>query len=281
MSRSWSLTEAEALVADYCDMLVRELRGERYNKAARNKVLQALTGRSHGSIERKHQNVSAILRELGYRFVDGYKPLGNYQELLYEVVVARVRHDRSLALALLRAAQENPAEPPVRGILDRLVSAPQGTANAPRSVREGGAARRFEAPVDYVAVEARNTALGEQGELWVVEFERARLRKAGKERLAEQIEHVAATEGPRAGFDVRSFEANGGDRLIEVKTTGGPIGMPFFVSPHELSTSRKRASEYHLYRAFDFNRNARLFILRGELDRVCRLEASEFRAEVA
>ena len=84
---AWSREEVEAAVADYFDMLARELRGEPFNKAQHNRMLQRLlNNRSHGAIERKHQNISAILIELGYPYIDGYKPLGNYQELLRLVV---------------------------------------------------------------------------------------------------------------------------------------------------------------------------------------------------
>ena len=112
-------------------------------------------------------------------------------------------------------------------------------------------------------------------------FERARLIQAGREQLAERMEHVSATQGDGSGFDIRSFEVDGTDRFIEVKTTAGPKEMPFFVSRNQVEVSRDRDRRYHLYRAFAFHRDARLFILRGRLDRSCVLDASEFRAHVA
>ena len=64
---SWTIEEVEAVVADYLHMLTQELAGQSYNKTAHRKVLQAqLQNRSNGSIERKRQNISAILIELGY-----------------------------------------------------------------------------------------------------------------------------------------------------------------------------------------------------------------------
>src|ERR1039458_3458227 len=97
MSEHWSRVEAEAVVADYLDMLALELRDEDFNKLVHNRALQAKLGRSHGSIERKHQNISAILIELGWRYIDGYKPLGNYQDLLHDVVAERLAQDSALA----------------------------------------------------------------------------------------------------------------------------------------------------------------------------------------
>src|SRR5947207_14598083 len=87
----WSRLEVEAAVADYVDMLALELRAEPFNKAEHNRNLgRVLDGRTRGSIERKHQNISAVLIELGYPYIDGYKPLSNYQELLKDVVEERL-----------------------------------------------------------------------------------------------------------------------------------------------------------------------------------------------
>jgi hypothetical protein len=67
MANDWSRLEVEATVAAYLDMLDQELRGIAYNKSeARRRLLGTLSGRSEGAIERKHQNISAILIELGF-----------------------------------------------------------------------------------------------------------------------------------------------------------------------------------------------------------------------
>ncbi|MDA0219239.1 MAG: hypothetical protein O3B22_06595 [Proteobacteria bacterium] len=75
---TWTASEIAVIVADYFAMLRMELAGESYVKSHRNAALQELTGRSKGSIERKHQNISAVLQELCAPWVAGYKPLGNY-----------------------------------------------------------------------------------------------------------------------------------------------------------------------------------------------------------
>lgn len=91
MPEDWSRVEVEAAVIDYFAMLAMELRGEAFNKAEHNRALgQMLDNRTRGSIERKHQNISAVLIEAGYPYIDGYKPLGNYQDLLRAVVVERL-----------------------------------------------------------------------------------------------------------------------------------------------------------------------------------------------
>lgn len=93
----WSKLEVEAAVSDYLDMLALELRGKPFNKAEHNRDLaRVLNGRTRGSIERKHQNISAVLIELGYPYIDGYKPLRNYQELLKDVVEERLMDANAL-----------------------------------------------------------------------------------------------------------------------------------------------------------------------------------------
>src|SRR5690606_23368079 len=74
----WSDSEIDLIVADYFDMLALEQAGSPYNKAEHNRALQHLTGRSPGSIEFKHQNISAVLVRLGLPRIEGYKPMPNF-----------------------------------------------------------------------------------------------------------------------------------------------------------------------------------------------------------
>jgi hypothetical protein len=125
-----------------------------------------------------------------------------------------------------------------------------------------------------------NSALGRAGELFVVGFERVRLERAGQGRLATQVEHVAATQGDGLGFDVLSFEADGRERFIEVKTTSFGAFTPFFVSPNELAVSQRTANQYSLYRLFAFRKDPKLFALPGALDQNCVLEPAQYLAQV-
>lgn len=280
MPGDWSRLEVELLVSDYVAMLAAELRGEQYSKTIHRRTLAPLLdGRSDGSIERKHQNVSAILIELGYPYIFGYKPLGNYQRLLLEIVAERVSVDAGLA-ATVQSAVEIPASVPIPGdtLLDAWEDPPEpGVATPYPPVRERTVRRPV---VNYLEREARNSSLGRAGEAFVIRFERGRLIRAGKELLAERIEHISAVDGDGAGFDVRSFESNGRDRLIEVKTTAYGKQTPFFLTRNELSVSRDRADVYHLYRLFRFRNVPRLFGLQGALDQACHLDPIQFSARV-
>src|SRR5258707_8811801 len=91
MPDDWSQEEVEATVSDYLDMLSHELRGEIFNKKEHNRQLQRqLRNRSPAAIEFKHQNISAILLELGFPYIDGYKPARNWQSLLRIAVENRL-----------------------------------------------------------------------------------------------------------------------------------------------------------------------------------------------
>lgn len=91
---------------------------------------------------------------------------------------------------------------------------------------------------NYLQQEARNASLGKAGEELVPNFERTRLLRLEQESLADRVEHIAVTEGDGAGFDIRSFEADGRDRFIEVKTTAYGRQVPFFVSQNEVVVSQ-------------------------------------------
>ena len=98
--------------------------------------------------------------------------------------------------------------------------------------------------------------------------------------MSERIEHVAATQGDGLGFDVLSFETDGSERLIEVKTTAFGELTPFFVSRNELARSEADAPRYHLYRVFDFRDRTRLFQLPGAIAQSCRLEPTTYLARI-
>ena len=274
----WSREEVEATVADYFSMLDSHLRGLPYSKAThRRALIGLLQGRSDGAIERKHQNVSAILIELGFVYIPGYKPLGNYQQLLFDVVADRLAGAASLHETVGRQVVEPAAVPTVSDIL-------AAWSDPPRPIERP---RPYSAPrprprrgVDYVALESANRSLGLSGEKFAVQFEKARLIYAGKDALADRVAHVSESEGDGLGYDIRSFEVTGEDRLIEVKTTSYGASTPFFVTRNEVAVSRREGERFHLYRAYDFRTAPRLFAKSGPLEQAFQLEPTSYEARV-
>lgn len=273
----WSRAEVEAIVEDYLSMLASELAGTPYNKTTHRQSLKALLqDRSDASIEFKHANISAALLDHGFRPIDGYKPRFNYQSLLMTVLGEQL-NKRPELFALAAADADRPmVVPEVEDILAILTERPQPRPE-PHKVTEP-AVPIIRLPTNYIEREARNQSLGNAGELFVLNFERARLIHAGKESLASKIKHTAKVEGDHAGYDILSFEASGAERLIEVKTTKYGVDTPFFVTRNEVATSERHASQYQLYRLFAFREAPRLYTLPGAIDRTCRLSAATFLA---
>jgi hypothetical protein len=276
----WSREEVEATVASYLELLEMEQRGVAFNKSeARRRLREMLQRRSEGAIERKHQNVSAIMIELGFPYVRGYKPLSNYQHLLYEVVLDRLLHSPALAEASRARAEQPIVVPPqsVVNLLDRLVERPEPVEPRRRATMIEDRPRPRPL-ANYLELEARNSLLGLAGEEFTIRFESERLWRSGKKRLADKIEHVSITRGDADGYDIRSFEESGRDRLIEVKTTTYGPHTPFFVTRNEIDVSNERADEYYVYRLFDFRDDPKLFFVPGDISSSFALEATQFMA---
>jgi hypothetical protein len=274
---NWSRVEVEACVASYLTMLGLELNGQRYNKTEHAEALmQKLDDRGRGSVEFKHCNISAVLLALGYPNINGYKPRFNYQLELLDVVESQLAGNQVVDAAA-QAAVERPAiEIAVSDSYAAWVPAPKLS-----KIRETAAdyspgflpVRR-----DYLAREARNRSLGRAGELFVLGLESRRLHAEGKRALSERVEHVAASQGDGLGYDVLSFESNGRERLIEVKTTAFGELTPFYVSRNEIARSNADADKYRLYRLFDFREKPRVFQLPGSIETHCKLHPVTYLA---
>ena len=278
--RAWTRHEVAAVVGVYLHMLRMQLMGQTPNKAEHNRQLQAmLPARSKASIEYKHCNTSAVLVELGVPPLIGYKPLFNYQRLLMTVVSEALGKDSRLDEAAIRQV-ETPAEAPLIDSFERFVVAPPEGQKLPTYDQYGRVGDRPLVVRDYLQREARNRSLGSAGEDLVMRYEAQRLHAAGTRRLADRIEHVSKTKEDGAGFDILSFETDGRERFIEVKTTAYIAETPFYVSRNELSFSTEEAAKFHLYRLFDFRKRPRMFTLAGALDATCRLDPASYRAEV-
>lgn len=266
----WTRQEIEAVVADYLYMLMTELAGGTVVKAERNRALQAQTGRSHGSIEYKHQNISAVLVEFGLPFISGYKPAKNYQRALFETVdahlSARGLHDRLATTASMGLV--SPAE---------LIFQPAPILSDEQKKIDPGIhsiIRRY----DPALRDARARALGEAGEALVFEAEQNRLSSRGRDDLAAKVRWVAKEDGDGAGFDILSFTRRGEERWLEVKTTNGPATTPFWISENERRVAEKNPDVFRLTRLFDFARGPAAFCLKPPLADHVRLIPSQYRA---
>src|SRR6202043_1203723 len=105
----WQDYELDAIVADYFAMLAADLSGRPYVKSRHSEALMSQIGRTPRSVEFKHQNISAVLDELGLPWIPGYKPKRNYQNAIFGAI------DRYLTVhpAILEPIPTSPAMPPL------------------------------------------------------------------------------------------------------------------------------------------------------------------------
>lgn len=263
----WSDDELDAIVADYFAMLADELAGRHYVKLHHSTALMEQIGRTHRSVEFKHQNISAVLEELGLPWIQGYKPKRNYQAAIFDAIDRFLSH-RDLVDATI------PQPAPTQNLDDVFTIPPPRDAFVERPPRLAQLVRKF----DPVERDFRNRNLGKAGERFVFELEQRRLLHVDRGDLAEKVRWIANDEGDGAGFDVLSFEPNGAERLIEVKTTNGSHRTPFFLTRNELDVAKARAESWQLYRVHLFAQGPRVFTLRHPLQDAVHLAAEAWKA---
>jgi hypothetical protein len=265
----WQDDEIDAIVADYFAMLALELSGQPYTKSRHSAALMAQIGRSHRSVEFKHQNISAVLDELGMPWIKGYRPKLNYQNAIFDGI------DRYLTQhpAIIQTTSPPPLAAPSPSPI--FVAPPIPTAHGePIPVRLRHLVRKF----DPVERDHCNRALGKAGEAFVLELEQRRLAEADRSDLARKVRWVAAEDGDGAGYDVLSFEVNGRESLIEVKTTNGSARTPFYLTRNEREVATERPEEWRIYRVHLFAQGPRVFTIAPPLENAVNLSPETWRA---
>ena len=265
----WQDHELDVIVADYFDMLAADLAGKPYVKSKHNTVVMQQTGRTHRSVEFKHQNISAVLDELGLPWIPGYIPKRNYQNAIFDAI------DRYLSSnpAMLEFTPAPVRTEPVP--LSTFVAAPILSPEDPALPKR---LQRLIRKYDPVERDHRNRALGRAGEAFVLAIERQRLAEADRWDLARKIRWVAAEDGDGAGYDIFSFEPSGEERLIEVKTTNGAARTPFFLSRNECELAAVRPQDWRIYRVHMFAKQPRIFTILPPLEAAVRLMPETWRA---
>ena len=281
----WGPEELDAVVAEYFNLL-RILPGApRGTLADRKRALDALIGRGEGSIDFKLGNISHVAQQLSLPPLKGFKPAPNAQDAIYPAVdrYLLTHPDTLFGDAVLPTWLREPTQlttgPGFSELPAIFVDDTPPPPGAPREVRPEGL-ERLVRKFDPVARDFRNRALGKAGEALIVDFERRRLEALERKDLAAKVRWVAQEDGDGAGYDVHSYDGQGNDRLIEVKTTQGVRSTPFFVTRNELSLAHERPDHFRLYRLYEVAQAPRLFKLKPPLEEAVTLEAETWRARV-
>jgi len=270
----WSDIEVELIIEDYFQMLQKELTGQDYNKTEhRNGLIKLLNNRSDGSVEFKHQNISAALINLGSPYIKGYKPRWNYQQLLEAKIQEYLqRHSKFENIFDAFALQKIENQPTKVNFESWYVAPPEFQPIIREPIPTYKPIKK-----NFLEMEQRNASIGHSGEELVFEYEKWRLNMAGKEKLAESVEWVSKDLGDGLGYDILSKNLNGKDMFIEVKTTKLGKETPIFFSKRENDFSESNRDKFHLYRVFDLNSQVKMFQRNGRFQDFCAVEAVGFR----
>lgn len=281
--QNWSDSEIHAIVDDYVDMLMHEQSGRPFNKTEHRRSLMKTIGRSEGSIERKHMNISAVMAALCLPYINGYQPYRHYQKALFEAVETRLAQDRQLYSFLSGedVAQNHQSREPFSGsglvFDDEPPPHEISEHNFSEDIRR--IINRFEPPAER---DARNRKLGKAGEEFVFESEKRRLYDLGRKDLSGCVSWVARDKGDGYGYDILSFDGTGNqakqERWLEIKTTNGPRTTPFFITRNELSVSGEHPDMFRLIRLYDFGRQARAYRLKPPLEEHVQLSPTIYSA---
>jgi uncharacterized protein DUF3883 len=248
----WSEAEVSGVVESYFRMLRFERAGTPYNKSENRRRLMERVRRSEGSIERKLQNISAVLDVLGAQWISGYKPLAHYQDALVAAVERSLGQEPGLLYPTTVHVQLQTFDH------ENTLVPPPPFADPDKTLTP--AVRRLVGKFDPAERDARNRDLGKVGERFVVEFERERLKRAGREDLAAEVRWVSDVDGDGYGYDVRSYDPDDGqERLLEIKTTCGHERTPFWLTRREVDVAAERSEVYRIRRVFHFRNRAQMF----------------------
>lgn len=267
---AWTQAEIDLVVADYFAMRAMFLRGKPFVKATHYQNISKQTGRSKGSVERKYMNISATLERLSLPWLRGYAPLRNFQSALLTAVEGYVAREWD-EMVMPGGTVTGVAQPTQLLISDAPKLAEPVTSSSPELER---IARKF----DPARRDDRNRKLGLAGEKCVFESEVARLASSGRRDLARKVSWISQELGDGAGYDILSFDLDGTERFLEVKTTIGHNRTPFFLSRNERDFSEEARDRFRIFRLHDWGTDPRAFLIKPPLESSLIIEPSVYRA---
>ena len=125
--------------------------------------------------------------------------------------------------------------------------------------------------VDYIQQNEINKELGDAGEKFIYEYEREYVKKYNLPD-SKQVKWVAKDVEDGLGYDILSYDSQGNEIYIEVKTTLGNEKSSFYITANELSKSEQEKERYFLYRVYNFDmktRRGEISVRRGSLRDLC------------
>lgn len=133
---------------------------------------------------------------------------------------------------------------------------------------------------NYMAIQEKAIQISEGGVHLVLNHEKEYLLANNLPDLAQNVIKMSCTNGG-VGYDILSYDLNGNEKLIGVKTTSGGKSLGFYISPNEVSISSQYPNKYYIYRIFDYNQETntgKYFVIQGSVEENFKLTPSEFKA---
>lgn len=129
--------------------------------------------------------------------------------------------------------------------------------------------------VDYEQKAKRHKDLGDAGEELVKQHEINCLLRIGMSDKASQVKIIKDGEG----YDVLSFDENGAEKFIEVKTTTGDALSSFYLSRNEIAFLRMNADKYFIYRVYNYdeeNNSGEYFELKPNVESQLLMQPTQY-----
>jgi hypothetical protein len=120
----------------------------------------------------------------------------------------------------------------------------------------------------FKAIQRSREQKGLAGESWVVNYEKDILRQDGCSELANKVERISQSN-IGAGFDVLSYEVDGGEKFIEVKTTA-LSKLEFFLSSNELNIANEFKRRYWIYFLYEIYGDPKLVKIHNPSEKIGR-----------
>ncbi len=124
---------------------------------------------------------------------------------------------------------------------------------------------------DYIAKNIADKDIGIAGENFIFEYEKECVKNYNLPK-DKQVKWISENVGDGLGYDILSYDSQGNEIYIEVKTTPGNEKSSFYITANELIKSEQEKERYFLYRVYNFDKEKQcgeLSVRRGSLRELC------------
>lgn len=117
---------------------------------------------------------------------------------------------------------------------------------------------------DYIRAHKNQMTVGKLGEEWVYKYERKRLFHLGHSEHVEKVTIVS--EDATLGYDILSFDNNGNELHIEVKSKAGSLNyLDFYISDNEYQKLKENSNHIIYYISHLRSKSPLLFKITGNM----------------